>query len=122
VSHTILIVDDNALLRQILRTCLEHDPQWKVCGEAENGKQAVERVAELKPDVVLLDLQMPVMNGLEAARQIKTVAPNTVMLMFTMYSSPALLREAQSAGIRDVVSKTEHLVERLLPALREICV
>ena len=122
MSHTILIVDDNALLRQILRTCLEHDPQWKVCGEAENGKQAVERVAELKPDVVLLDLQMPVMNGLEAARQIKTVAPNTVMLMFTMYSSPALLREAQSAGIRDVVSKTEHLVERLLPALREICV
>lgn len=105
----------------MLRSCIEQDPEWKVCGEAENGKQAVEKVQELKPDIVLLDLQMPVMNGLEAARRIKVVAPNTAMLMFTMHSSPGLLDEARAAGIRGVVSKTDQLVECLFPALREAC-
>jgi DNA-binding NarL/FixJ family response regulator len=119
VSHKILIVDDNALLRQLLRTCLQLDPEWEVCGEAGNGKQALEKVKELKPDIVLLDLQMPVMDGLEAARQIKAVAPKTAMLMFTRHASPQLLREAHAAGIRDVISKTDQLMERLLPALRE---
>lgn len=121
MSHTILIVDDNALLRRLLRTCLEQDGEWRVCGEAENGKEAVEKVQELKPDVVLLDLLMPVMNGLEAARRIKVLAPDTAMLMFTMYSSPQLLQQAQAAGIRDVVSKTDQLVDCLLPVLRQTC-
>jgi two-component system, NarL family, response regulator NreC len=105
----------------MLRTCLEQDPQWRVCGEAENGKQAVEKVEELKPDIVLLDLQMPLMDGLEAARRIKAIAPNTTMLMFTMHASAELLHEAQAAGIRNVVSKTDQLVEHLFPALRQAC-
>ncbi|MGB2604676.1 MAG: response regulator transcription factor [Candidatus Sulfotelmatobacter sp.] len=121
MAHTILIVDDNALLRRMLRTCLEQDPQWKVCGEAENGKQAVEKVAELKPDIVLLDMQMPLMNGLEAARRIKELSPDTAMLMFTMHASAELLQEARAAGIRNVVSKTDQLVKHLLPALRAAC-
>jgi DNA-binding NarL/FixJ family response regulator len=121
VAYNILIVDDNAFLRRMLRTCLEQDPQWKVCGEAENGKQAVERVEELKPDIVLLDLQMPLMNGLEAARRIKVIAPKAAMLMFTMYTSPELLHEAHAAGIREVVSKTDRLMERLFPALQAAC-
>jgi len=121
VAHNILIVDDNALLRRMLRTCLEQDPQWKVCGEAENGKQAVEKVEELQPDIVLLDLQMPLMNGLEAARRIRAIAPNTAMLMFTMHASAEVLQEAQAAGIRNVVSKTDQLVEHLFPALRAAC-
>lgn len=105
----------------MLRTCLEQDPQWKVCGEAENGKQAVEKVAELKPDIVLLDMQMPLMNGLEAARRIKELSPDTAMLMFTMHASAELLQEARAAGIRNVVSKTDQLVKHLLPALRAAC-
>jgi two-component system, NarL family, response regulator NreC len=119
VPHTILIVDDNALLRRMLRTCLEQDPEWNVCGEAENGRVAVEKVVALKPDIVLLDLQMPIMNGLEAARRIRVVAPNTTMLMFTMHCSPQLLQEARAAGIREVFSKTDQLVDHLLPALRQ---
>jgi DNA-binding NarL/FixJ family response regulator len=119
VSDKILIVDDNELVRKLLRSCIEDDPDWHVCGEAGDGKEAVAKVEELKPDVVLLDLQMPVMNGLEAARQIKVIAPHTAMVMFTMHSSPELLREAHAAGIREVVSKTDQLVDHLLPALRQ---
>jgi DNA-binding NarL/FixJ family response regulator len=119
VSDKILIVDDNELVRKLLRSCIEGDPDWRVCGEAGDGKEAVAKVEELKPDVVLLDLQMPVMNGLEAARQIKVIAPHTAMVMFTMHSSPELLREAHAAGIREVVSKTDQLFDHLLPALRQ---
>jgi DNA-binding NarL/FixJ family response regulator len=117
VSHSVLIVDDNALLRSLLRTCIEKDPEWKVCGEAENGKIAITKVQELQPDVVILDLQMPVMNGLEAARRIHEFAPQTTMLMFTIHSSPQLVQAAQAAGIKEVISKTGQLTERLLPAL-----
>jgi two-component system, NarL family, response regulator NreC len=117
VSHSVLIVDDNALLRSLLRTCIEKDPEWKVCGEAENGKIAIAKVQELQPDVVILDLQMPVMNGLEAARRIHEFAPQTTMLMFTIHSSPQLVQAAQAAGIKEVISKTGQLTERLLPAL-----
>jgi DNA-binding NarL/FixJ family response regulator len=119
VPHRVLIVDDNALLRSLLRTCIEKDSEWKVCGNAENGKEAVAKVGELKPDVVILDLQMPVMNGLEAARQIHAMSPQTAMLMFTIHNSPQLLQEARAAGIRDVISKTDQLTERLLPALKQ---
>lgn len=122
MSHRVLIVDDNALLRSMLRTCIEKDPEWKVCGEAENGKEGVKKVEELKPDVVILDLQMPVMNGLEAAKQIHAQAPQMPMLMFTIHSSPQLVKEAHAAGIREVISKTERLTERLLPALKQASV
>lgn len=122
MSHRVLIVDDNALLRGMLRTCIEKDPEWKVCGEAENGKEGVKKVEELKPDVVILDLQMPVMNGLEAAKQIHAQAPQMPMLMFTIHNSPQLVKEAYAAGIREVISKTERLTERLLPALKQASV
>lgn len=118
VPHTVLIVDDNALLRSMLRTCIEKDADWKVCGEAENGQDAVQKAGTLKPDVIILDLQMPVMDGLEAARRIHARDPEMAMLMFTIHNSPQLVKEAEAAGIREVISKTEHLAERLLPALK----
>jgi two-component system nitrate/nitrite response regulator NarL len=121
MSHTILIVDDNSTIRSSLRTWIEGTSDWQVCGEAENGQVAVEKVGDLHPDVVILDLQMPVMNGLEAARQISHVAPKTAVLMFTMHPSGELLKAARAVGVRDVVSKTDQLSGSLLVALRQIC-
>lgn len=118
MTYKLLIVDDNALVRQLLRTCIQHDPDWEVCGEAQNGREAITKVEDLKPDVVILDLQMPVMNGLEAAREIHARAPATVMVMFTMHNSPQLLQEAHEAGIKNVISKTDSLAAGLLPALK----
>jgi len=119
VSQSILIVDDNSLVRHLLRSWLEQHPEWEICGEAENGQLAVESVKQLRPDIVILDLQMPVMNGLEAARQISRIAPRTMMIMFTVYSSEQLLKAARANGIKDVVSKSDLLGEHLLTALRQ---
>jgi DNA-binding NarL/FixJ family response regulator len=99
LSYSVLIVDDSALIRHSLRCCLEQDPDWRVCGEAEDGKVAVEKVKELHPDIVILDLQMPEMYGLAAARQITAIAPETAMVMFTMLSDGQLLKAARAAGI-----------------------
>ena len=121
LSYSILIVDDSALIRHSLRSCLEQDPDWRVCGEAEDGKVAVEKVEELHPDIVILDLQMPVMDGLAAARQITVVAPKTAMVMFTMHSNGQLLKAARAAGIKDVVSKSEGFADHLVASLRNAC-
>jgi len=121
LSHTILIVDDSPLIRHSLRYCIEQNSDWQVCGEAENGKVAVEKVKELKPDVVILDLQMPVMNGLEAARHITLLAPKTAMVMFTMHNCEQLWKDAQAAGIKDVLSKSDGVAEHLLASLRNVC-
>jgi DNA-binding NarL/FixJ family response regulator len=75
----------------------------------------------LKPDVVILDLQMPIMSGLEAARHISRISPDTAMLMYTMHAGPQLLREAQKVGIRDVLSKSDKLAENLFTALKSVC-
>jgi DNA-binding NarL/FixJ family response regulator len=120
MAHRILIVDDNAAIRQSLRSSIERQEDLQVCGEAENGENAVARVKELSPDLVILDLQMPVMNGLDAARRIAQIAPQLPMLMFTLYSSEYLVTEARSAGIKDVFSKSDGVPDRLISAIQEI--
>jgi len=121
LSHTVLIVDDSPLIRHSLRACLEQNIDWEVCGEAENGQIAVEKVKVLHPDVVILDLQMPVMNGMEAARLISGIAPGTAMVMFTIHGSEQLRKDARAAGVRDVLSKAERFPDCLLASLRSIC-
>jgi DNA-binding NarL/FixJ family response regulator len=121
MSCTVLIVDDNAIVRRLIRSSLERDDGWQVCGEAENGQIAIEKVKELQPDLVILDLQMPVMNGLEAARQISRFAPDTAMVMFTMHACEQLSRDAQAAGIKDVLLKSEGVTDNLLASLRKVC-
>jgi DNA-binding NarL/FixJ family response regulator len=121
MKHTVLIVDDNTVIRTSLRSWIEGNADFQVCGEAENGMVAVQKVEEMHPDIVILDLQMPVMDGLEAARKISHIAPDTAMVMFTMHPSKELLKVAQAVGVRDVVSKTDQLSDHLLLALRQIC-
>ena len=104
---TVLIVDDSAPIRRSLRTWFERREGWQVCGEAENGAVAVEQVRALNPDIVILDLSMPVMNGLDAARKIASIAPKTRMVLFTMHASEFLMQDAQRAGIKAVISKLD---------------
>jgi two-component system, NarL family, invasion response regulator UvrY len=117
---TILIVDDSPVIRSSLRKCIEENTQWSVCAEAENGLEAIEKVKQCHPDVVILDLSMPVMGGLEAAQHISAFAPGTAMVLFTMYKSPQLLKDAERMGISAVVSKSDGIVDHLLRSLRAV--
>jgi DNA-binding NarL/FixJ family response regulator len=116
----VLIVDDSPVLRKMLRVYLEHDGNgWEVCGEAENGLIAIDKVRVLNPDIVVLDLAMPVMNGLEAARHISAIAPKTIMVMFTMQECMEISRDAKAAGVREVVSKSGG-AEQLLISMKTL--
>jgi len=103
----ILVVDDHEMVRRGLRTLLEAHPGWKVVGEAVNGRDAVEMVKQLKPDVVVMDISMPEMNGFEATRRIQETAPQTAVLIYTMHKSEQMAREAVKAGARGYVLKSD---------------
>jgi DNA-binding NarL/FixJ family response regulator len=121
MSFKILIADDSSSIRNLLRLFIEHNTDWQVCGEAENGQVAVEKVAMLQPHAVILDLSMPVMNGLEAAREIARNDPEVQMIMFTMHISEQLRRDAQAAGIKEVISKSDTIGDHLIASLKTIC-
>ena len=120
MSPRILVVDDTQAIRRSLRLHIEKETDWEICGEAENGRDAIERVKELEPDLVLLDLSMPVMNGLDAARRIKAIAPHIHIVMFTLHTYPQLVDEARRVGIANVVSKSDAAGPNLLRALRSL--
>ena len=103
----ILIADDHELARNGIRAVLESHPGWEVCGEAKDGRESVELAANTKPDVVLLDIGMPNLNGLEAARQILSIAPDTAILILTMHDSDNVIREVLRAGARGFILKTD---------------
>jgi CheY-like chemotaxis protein len=103
LPYSILIVDDNPVIRKSLRRLVEQDPAWTVCGEAENGQLAVDKVSQLTPDLVILDLQMPVMGGIEAARRITLASPKTMIVMFTMHSCAQVEKDAHAAGVAHVL-------------------
>lgn len=107
----IVLADDHEIVRKGIRSLLDGQFAWKVCGEAENGREAVDRVLELKPDLVVLDLSMPVLNGLEAAREIRHVAPKTKIIIFSMHDSPRIAEEAKRAGADAYLVKTAHFTE-----------
>jgi DNA-binding NarL/FixJ family response regulator len=118
---TVLVVDDSPPVRRAIRLLIENNTDWQICAEAENGYRAVELAEELAPSVVILDLAMPVMNGLAAARQISKIAPSSVMVMYTLFANEQLAKEAQAVGIRGVVSKGDAadlltLVRSFLPS------
>jgi len=94
----VLIADDHELVRKGLGAIFSGEPGWTVCGEAANGQEAVDLVAKLHPDLVLLDITMPLMNGLTAAAKIRQLAPATKILIVSMHDSPVAAREALKAG------------------------
>jgi SARP family transcriptional regulator, regulator of embCAB operon len=102
-----LIVDDSEPVRKGLRTVLQANPEWEVVGEAENGETAVEVFKSTRPTVVILDFQMPGMNGLDVAKRLLDIAPAVPIVMFTQHASSDLERLAKEVGIRCVVSKTD---------------
>src|SRR6266487_6512759 len=103
----ILLADDHEVVRQGLRVLLEAHLGWEVVGEAVNGREAVEKTRQLKPDVVVLDISMPELNGLEATRQILKAAPQTEVLVLTMHESEQVAREVLSAGARGYLLKSD---------------
>lgn len=106
-SCRILIVDDHELIRQGVRFIFSRDPQFFIAGEAANGAEAIEQVKKLNPDLVLLDISMPVMNGLEAATEIRRLAPKTKIVILTMHDSAQMRNQAQEAGADAFVTKSQ---------------
>jgi DNA-binding NarL/FixJ family response regulator len=103
----ILVVDDHPVVRQGLKNLLDRDPDWEIIDEAEDGLEAVEKADRLKPDVVVLDLSMPRMNGLEACREIRKSVPDSEILIVTQHDSPQMMREAFNANARGYVVKSD---------------
>jgi DNA-binding NarL/FixJ family response regulator len=103
----ILVADDHEVARRGIRSVLESHPGWEVCAEAKDGREAVELATSTKPDLVLLDIGMPNLNGLEAARQILATRPNVAILILTMHDSDNVIREVLRAGARGFLLKSD---------------
>lgn len=112
----ILIADDHEVVRQGIRTILAARPDWEICGEALNGQQAVNLAGELRPDAIIMDITMPVMSGLEAARQLTKHKNSAPILIFTMHESSSLADSVQETGARGFVFKSR-AVRDLIQAL-----
>ena len=107
-SHfRILVVDDHPAFRHMLRVFIELNPNWEVCGEASDGSEAVTRTTELNPDIVLMDLNMPTLNGFEATRRIHELSPKTRILILTLHEFKSLSQIVQDSGARGYVLKSE---------------
>lgn len=120
MSVTVFLADDHAVLREGLRLLLSSEPEIEVVGEAANGREAVERVPECYPDVVIMDIAMPEMNGIEAARQIADLCPDTRVLVLSMYSSSEHILRALEAGVRGYLLK-ESVGTEVVSAIHAVC-
>jgi DNA-binding NarL/FixJ family response regulator len=118
MAARILLVDDFQRMRSGVRTLLTSEPV-EICGEAENGREAIERVRELHPDLVLLDIVMPVMSGIEAAHEIHRISPSTKIVFFTIEDSPEAAAVARLIGVDGLVPKSAAGTE-LIPTLKRL--
>ena len=107
MAKSVLIVDDNAFVRQALCEIFERQPDFHVCGDAEDGREAIEMADQLCPDLIVLDLSMPVMNGLEAARVLKRMMPAVPLIMYSSFGDIFVEQQARLVGISGVVSKSD---------------
>jgi DNA-binding NarL/FixJ family response regulator len=107
MTMRILVADDHEVVRHGVRALLEARPGWQVVAEAVDGREAVEKAKRLQPDVIILDIGMPGLNGLDAARQILKAAPKSGILILTMHESEQVVREVLAAGARGYVLKSD---------------
>jgi DNA-binding NarL/FixJ family response regulator len=103
----VLIVDDHAFIRRGVQTILHPFPEWEFCGEADNGKDAIRMAGELRPEVIIMDVSMPGLNGIEATRAIRKTHPNVKIVLLTLHESSELLRSGFRAGARGYLLKTD---------------
>lgn len=103
----ILIADDHDLMRRGVKSLLQAHAGWEVCGEATTGREAVTKAEELKPDILILDISMPDLNGVEAARRVRKASANTEILILSMHYSDQLIREIVDAGVRGYIVKSD---------------
>jgi len=117
----ILLVDDNPSVRHYLRAILEQQTSWQVCGEARTGAEALQKVRDALPDLILLDYQMPDLNGVDIAKQISDLFPKIPILMVTLHLSRQLAETARLAGVRGACAKQDigSVVEAVETLLRE---
>ena len=119
MSKHILIVDDSQSIRSVTRSYLESQPRFAVCGEAVDGLDALDKARDLHPDLIILDLEMPRLNGFQTARALRTRNVNTPIILFTIYADAVRPQDATAAGLDAVVSKSDlsslqQEIERLL--------
>lgn len=114
-----LVADDHEIVREGTRLLIEGEPNWHVCALASNGREAVATAEKLQPDVAVIDMMMPELNGLEALRQLKRRAPKCELLLFTASQSDQVIRDAFEAGAKSVITKAEASVH-LLAALKSL--
>src|SRR6202158_1873737 len=107
MPKSVLVVDDNAFIRHVLCRVFTSEADFDICAEAENGEEAIEKAQALHPDLIVMDLSMPVMNGIDAARTLRTLMPTVPVIIFSDYSDVFFDKEARSAGICALVSKSE---------------
>ena len=103
----ILIADDHDVMREGTRLVIERQPGWEVCGMARTGREAVAQAIQLQPDIVIMDMTMPELNGLDAAVQIKRRAPNSEILIFSAHETDELIREVFATGVKSFILKSE---------------
>src|ERR1700741_3319981 len=103
----ILIADDHDLMRRGIKGMLQSHPGWEICGEAHTGREAVTKAQELKPDIAILDISMPDLNGVDAARRIRKESPNTEILILSVHYSDQLIRDILEAGVRGYIVKSD---------------
>jgi len=120
MSITILIADDHDIIRQGLKSILAQRPEYKVIGEAQDGEDALEKAEKLKPDVLLLDISMPKISGLDIIGQVKRRSPNTEIIMISVHKMNAYILKAFKAGVKGYLIK-ENAADELLLALGRVC-
>ena len=109
MTKRIMVADDNLSIRRALRNILEFGHDWKVDVEAMNGREAVEKAKQLHPDLIVLDVSMPLMSGLEAARELRRIMPATPVILCSLHTNEILQRQASAVGVTAVVSKMQNM-------------